>query len=229
MYFCILIVLNVLLLLTVALLLKQKSKSGFDTYNDNTLKDPTVSGNTTIRGDLTITGNIKCGNKITLGNGAQEWNMESALWGNGLSFWNTTGGKHNGHGKVLMNTDGNIWSAAAKEHWMSTIKDQVDNAQAGVNQLDYLKNNFKDVITGRFVWERQFNFPRHMKGGLNYGIICTVDTINRIDGGHEATIFVSWINNNAVYLKGMYKGWGRNGDPYKIYHDSAIFYIAYAY
>jgi hypothetical protein len=68
-----------------------------------------------------------------------------------------------------------------------------------------------------------------MTGGLRYGIICTVDTINRIHGGHEATIFVSWINNNAVYLKGMYKGWGHDGHPYKIYHDSAIFYIAYAY
>lgn len=109
----------------------------FDIYSDNTLRDPSVSGeikgNTTINGDLTITGNIKCGNKITLGNGHGEWNMETNLWQSALSFYSTNeanspphnvgGGKLRGHGRVMIGTSGDIWSAV--NDWTSIIKNDV--------------------------------------------------------------------------------------------------------
>ena len=222
----------------------------FDVYSDNTIKSPTAQGNTTINGDLTITGNIKCGNKITLGNGIYEWNMETQVWGPSLNFYSTNitnseaphnagGGKLRGHGRVIIGTSGDIYTGV-NEQWLSQLKTSVATAQTGVNQLDYLKNNFKDVRTGNIIirnsrtngGEPRFTitFSSPMTDGLRYGI--TVSVMREWNSyWHTYPCFVEFVGNVNSVVQVLRVNWGGSfygpGDAYD--YNLSVNYIAYAY
>jgi hypothetical protein len=160
-----------------------------------------VSGNQTINGDLIVTGNIKCGNKLTLGNGNFQWNLETNLWENGLSFYNTAVGPLRGHGRTLLNTDGNIWSAGSGEQWLSTIKGTADTANGGVNELKRVKriSSYQDQGGG--------DQYRTVSFGITFATTPTVTiTVERNDGRYQWLVTLVWVNNSQF----CYRFWAIN-------------------